>query len=108
MAHPDLLIGPAIPLHARRDRLAKQGPLRAIGHAFGIPEIRGEVPPLDAIVGMRAVIGGECQRAAGHDGGKTVGVVAQSRKTLRPPTRAAEAKPNEPPRKSPTRDRATR
>ena len=47
VAHPDLLIGPAFLLRAGPRRLTKQGPLRAIGGAAGVHQIRRHVPPLD-------------------------------------------------------------
>ena len=68
VAHPDLLVGPAFLLRARRHRLPEQRPLRAIGCAARIHEVGGDVPPLDAILRMRAVIGGKRQHPAGHDG----------------------------------------
>ncbi len=52
---------------ARLRRLAEQGPLRAIRRAAGVREIGGHVPPLDAEVRMRAVIGGKRERPARCD-----------------------------------------
>ncbi len=83
MPHPDLLVGPAFLLRARRHRLPKQRPLHAIGGARGIPEVRRHVPPLDAILRMRAMIGWKCQHAPGHHGCKSFGVAAETGKALR-------------------------
>src|ERR671937_1174573 len=56
MRHPDLLVGPAFAVGTWRHRLAKQRPLRAIGIAGAVCEVRRHVPPFDAIAGMRTVI----------------------------------------------------
>ena len=63
--------------------LTKQRPLRAIGRAAGVHEIRGHVPPLDAKLRMRAVIGGKRKALAGHDGCKSFRVLAEPGKALR-------------------------
>src|SRR5581483_11080570 len=56
MTHPDLLIGPAFLLCTRRHGLTEQGPLRAKSCTVCVCEVGGDVPPLDAEVGMRTVI----------------------------------------------------
>src|SRR5262249_58030337 len=81
--HPDLLVGPAFELRAGAHRLPEQRPLRAMGRAGGIREVRGHVPPFDAEFRMRTVIEGEDEVLAGHDRRKTVSRLAQSSETLR-------------------------
>jgi hypothetical protein len=93
VAHPYLRVGPALLLGARPHRLSKQGPLCAIGHAGGINEIGGHVPPLDPVVGMRTVICGEGECPAGRDGGESGVGGIESGIALRP--RAPVAKPEQ-------------
>src|SRR5260370_10312586 len=86
-----MLMGPAFLLRPGKHRLAKQGPLCAIGRARRIHEIRGQIPPFDAIVRMRTVIGRKSKRLAGNDRRKSVPSDAKSGKALR--TRGLAAEP---------------
>ena len=83
MAHPDLLVGPALLRPARRDRLAKQRPLGAIGNATGISEIGRHIPPLDTEFRMRPVVGGKCECPARHDRRKSIRAFTKPGKALR-------------------------
>src|SRR5450756_2401884 len=91
VAHPELLAGPAFFLRAGPHRLAKQGPLRAEGCALRIRQVRRHVPPLDAKIGVRAVIGRESKTLAGSDGGESFRALAEPGKALR--SRAIGAEP---------------
>src|SRR5258708_2260498 len=93
VAHPDLLIGPAFLLRARLYRLAKQGPLRAMGGAGRIHKISRHVPPLDPEVRMRAVIFWKTENLARSNRRKPFAAHAKPGKTLR--QSALAAKPDE-------------
>src|SRR4029077_15307248 len=91
MCHPDLLAGPALDVAARRHCEAEKRPWRAIWRAAGISEIRRQVPPFNAIGGMRAVIGGKGECLAGCDGRISVRALAEPGETLCERRRASEA-----------------
>src|SRR4030081_693618 len=90
MAHPDLLIGPSLLLCAGPRCQTEQGPLRAAGRAGGIHKVRRHVPPLDAKVRMRTMIGRKRKCLAGSDRGEPLAAHATPRKALRQRGFAAE------------------
>ena len=65
-----------------RDRLTKQRPLRAIGGAAAVGEVGRHVPPLDAEIRMRAVIGGKRESLAGNDRRKSFARSRRARQSL--------------------------
>src|SRR6185437_8210195 len=91
MTHPELLIGPSLLLRAGFQRLAKQGPLRAIGVAGCVVEIGGDVPPLDAEIRMRAEIGRKGKGPAGNHACKSFRRIVEAAKALRPRRATREA-----------------
>jgi hypothetical protein len=82
MAHPYLLIGPSFQLRARAHRLAKQRPLHAVSRAIPVRQIERDIPPLDAKIRMRTMIGREGEPLARDDGCKSITVHAKSGKAL--------------------------
>src|ERR1700738_1937055 len=90
MAHPDLLIGPSLLLRAGLHRQTEQGPLRAQGCAGGIDKVRRQVPPLDAKLRMRTMIGRKGKCLAGSDSGESLAADAKPGKALRKRGFAAE------------------
>jgi hypothetical protein len=83
VTHPQLTAGKAVIGSAGRHRLPEQCPLHTVSRALGILQVRREVPPLDPIVGMRAVIRRKGDRPAGNDARETTHVLAEAGKPLR-------------------------
>ena len=83
MAEPDLLVGPAFALSACCDRLTKQRPLRAIGGTVCVSEVGRHIPPLDAELRMRAMIGWKRKCLAGNHGSKPLRAFAETGEALR-------------------------
>src|SRR6185312_9481651 len=99
----DLLIGPAFVMRPRRECLPEQRPLRAVGGPAVISEVRRQVPPLDAEIRVRTVVGRKREGLSGRDFCKARRIVAESGKALR--QRApAKGEQREPSRKCAPRD----
>src|SRR5271163_59574 len=91
VAHPDLLTGPAFRRRIWLHGLAKQRPLHAERRAVAVDEIGGHVPPFDAEIRVRTVIGGKRENLARRDRRKSFAVRAEPGKALRTCQLAAEA-----------------
>src|SRR5947209_17003997 len=83
MRHPDLLIGPAFALRSRLRRLAEQRPLQAASRTAAVDQVRREIPPLDAKLRMRPVIGWEGEGLSRCDLRKAIGRLAEAGIALR-------------------------
>ena len=82
VSHPDLLAGKTLAAIGGGHRLPEQRPLHAKTVALRVLQVRGKVPPFDAVVGMSAVIGGKHQRLAANDLRKAAGIGAEAGEAL--------------------------
>src|SRR5258708_14174676 len=105
VSHPYLLIGPALLLRAGLHRLAKQGPLRAIGRVGLINQIGRHVPPLDPKIRMRAAIFRKGKNLARNNRRKPFAADAKPGKTLRSRRPAAQPEKHKASRKGAARYR---
>jgi hypothetical protein len=92
VAHPDLLAGPAVALRPGFGRLPEERPLHAVVAALGILQRRGQVPPFDAVLGMRAVVGGEFEPGGRRDLGEALGGGSEAGVALGQPRGREEGK----------------
>ncbi len=83
MAHPDVAVVPAGRVRVGAQSVAEQGPLGAVVVPLCVPEIGGDVPPLDAEARMGAVVGGEDELPAGLDLRVFVARAPQAREAFR-------------------------
>ena len=81
VGHPHLRTLPARSIH-RRHRLAEERPLNAVRGAVGAGEVGGQVPPLDAEVGMGAMVARKGERGGRRHCGEALGVGAEPGKAL--------------------------
>ncbi|MDT4857072.1 hypothetical protein FQZ97_914840 [compost metagenome] len=70
VAHPQVLVAPARFAGAGLQRTAEQGPLQAPGAALFVFQVGSDVPPFDAVVRVRTVIGRKAEVPAGRHLGK--------------------------------------
>ncbi len=96
MPHPELLAGPPLALWSRPRGLSKQRPLDAACGAGGVDEVRRHIPPFDAKIGMRAMVGGKRKQLARCDLGIAFRILPEPGIALRdrrPPRQAETARP---------------
>ncbi|MDT4870501.1 hypothetical protein FQZ97_1055840 [compost metagenome] len=82
MPHPHVRIAPAGLIAGRPQGIAEQCPLRAPTAALLVFQVGGDVPPLDAVIRVGAVVQGKTERAVASHAGEIGGAAAEPGKPL--------------------------